>query len=482
MPQREPILCVRSVSKRYGAVHALASVSTEFYAGEIHAVLGENGAGKSTLMGILGGFITPDSGSIESVGNPWPVGKPSAVRESGLAMVHQHFTLVPEFTVAENLALSAMKGLAKPLNVAKASRGAVDIAKNLAWDLNLASITKTLPVGAQQRIEILKALSADPSILILDEPTAVLAPDEVEDLFRVLRNLRDQGKAILLIAHKLSEVMAVADRVTVLRKGSWVASAQIHQVSPDQLAKWMVGEETNVSAGLPVTTTSETFLEVADLHVLGDRGEEAVQGASFKVSKGEIMGFGGVDGNGQVELAECLAGVRQAVSGGLELPSDARIAYIPQDRQSDGLALSLSIIDNLLIEGYTKRDLRRGPFLWTSKVRKWAQDLISRFAIKVGSPSDPAKSLSGGNQQKLVVSRTLSESPDLIVAVNPTRGLDLGATAYVHEQIRAAARRGAAVVLISTDIEELTALASTLAFLTRGTVRYGSFSSALLQE
>lgn len=478
----KPILTARSVSKRYGAVLALSEVSAEFNLGEIHAVLGENGAGKSTLMGILGGFIVPDSGSVESHGGNWPLGKPATVRESGLAMVHQHFTLVPEFTVAENLALAGMSGLARRLDVSELSRKAIDLAKELGWNLDPTAKTRQLPVGAQQRIEILKAISEDPQILVLDEPTAVLAPDEVTDLFRVLRRLKEAGKSVILIAHKLSEVMAIADRVTVLRRGVWVATAPIADVTAEQLATWMVGAETDVSVGPPGIASSTPFLNAQDLRVLGDRGEQAVGGASFRVARGEILGLGGVDGNGQVELAEALVGVRKVISGRVDLPGDAKIAYIPQDRQSDGLALSMSIVDNLLIEGYRKASLRNGPWLSPRKIRAWANGLVQKFAIKVGSIYDPVKSLSGGNQQKVVVSRVLAEAPDLIVAVNPTRGLDIGATTYVHEQIRAAAAAGAAVVLISTDRDELQALASTKAFLSRGQIVSGSLSDALLKE
>lgn len=409
------------------------------------------------------------------------MGRPAAVRSAGLGMVHQHFTLVPEFTVAENLALAGMRGLARSLRVDEVSRPALDLARKLGWTIESGAKTRRLPVGSQQRIEILKAIAEDPNILVLDEPTAVLSPDEVEDLFRVLRQLRDQGKAIVLIAHKLSEVMAIADHVTVLRRGKWIASAPIAETVPRQLAAWMVGEETDTSVGAPTLSKGGTsFLRVDGILVLGDRGETAVDGISFEVGRGEIVGFGGVDGNGQVELAEALMGVRPLSGGAIELPKGARLAYVPQDRQQDGLALTLSITDNLLIEGHRSRGLGRGPFLSLGRVRSWTAGLIERFGIKVGSPADPAKSLSGGNQQKIVVSRNLADQPDLLVVVNPTRGLDIGATSYVHSQIRAAAEAGAAVVLISTDRDELDALASRRFYLSRGRAVEGSLSEALL--
>lgn len=458
------MLSVSSISKRYGPVLALDQVTASFAKGEIHAVLGENGAGKSTLMSVLAGFVVPDSGSVALQGEAAPVGRPHEAKNRGIAMVHQHFTLVPAFTVEENLSLARLDkpGLTVP-------RAPLALAAELGWEIDPGAITRTLPVGAQQRIEILKALSGDAEYLIFDEPTAVLSPDEVLDLFRVLRRLRDAGKAIILIAHKLSEVMAIADRVTVLRRGKFVATAQISDVDASKLATWMVGEIPVTSRpGMSQLDAGKT-LKVQKVQVKGDRGEAAVRGVSFEVAAREILGIGGVDGNGQVELAEALAGVR-AVSEGSFWWSEAprRVAYIPQDRQTDGLALSLSIRDNLLVGGLERRDLRAGPFLKSSSIKTWAERLVQRFEIKIGSIRDPASSLSGGNQQKIVVARNLDETPDLLVAVNPSRGLDIRATQYVHDQILVAAQAGAIVILISTDLDELAALSTRTLFISRG--------------
>mgnify|MGYP000951425865 CR=1 FL=1 len=466
------MLEVRSLSKRYGPVQALDRVSASFLPGEVHAVLGENGAGKSTLMQVVAGFLLPDEGTVTLEGKSLPLGHPIASRAAGVEMVHQHFMLVPAFTVEENLALARLGSLAGTLDTARLAQPALDFARELGWSLDPKTRTGGLPVGIQQRVEILKALSGDAPVLIFDEPTAVLTPDEVDDLFRVLRRLRDRGKTILLIAHKLAEVMAVADRVTVLRRGHFVATAPIGEVNERRLATWMVGDLPTAIQPLDVPL-GPVLLEARDLVVLGDRREEAVGGIGLEVRGGELLGIGGVDGNGQVELAEALVGIRPLRSGQIERRSRdpktaATVGYIPQDRQADGLALTLSIFDNLMIAGTDRPGLRRGPLLRIGAARQWADRVVERFQIKIGGLSDPVSGLSGGNQQKVVVGRTLDAIPDVIVAMNPTRGLDIRATDFVHQTLLDAARAGAAIVLISTDLDELAALASRTVFMSRG--------------
>lgn len=476
-------LVVEGLSKRYGSVRALSDVSATFRPGEIHAVLGENGAGKSTLMGVLAGFVTPDAGSVTYLGKPLPTGRPFECRRAGVAMVHQHFTLVPDFTVAENLALFRLRSLGRKLQLEELTRDALKLAQDLGWQIDPEAKVRNLPVGVQQRVEILKNLADDSPILILDEPTAVLSPDEVADLFRVLRDLRTQGKVVILIAHKLSEVFAVADRVTVLRKGEFVASALIGEVDEKQLAEWMVGE-------LPAALSAPSWakhgegLTLRGAKALGDRGEEAVRGINLEIFRGEILGVGGVDGNGQVELAEVVVGVRRLASGERlwegAVPGDLKIAYIPQDRQCDGLALTMSIEDNMLIEGHRRPELTQGAFLRRSAIREWAAGLVEQFQIKTPGVTGPASSLSGGNQQKVVVSRSLDQTPDLLVCVNPTRGLDLKAADFVQRQILAARDKRAAVLLISTDLDELGALADRTVFLSRGELRAASDAASLV--
>jgi len=468
------MLEVRNVSKSFGPLRALEDISIQFNPGEIHAVLGENGAGKSTLMHVMAGFLTPDEGSISLDDVQLPLGRPFDCKRLGIGMVHQHFTLVPNFTVGENLALASLPSLQGTLDARGNTSGLLEKAKELGWELKDAEFVRDLPVGARQRIEIVKAMYGDPRVVIFDEPTAVLTGDETNDLFRVLRNLRDLGKIVVLIAHKLSEVLAVADRITVLRKGKFVATALRTEVDQRKLAEWMVGELPK-----PILKTAKSerggTVTVRNLTVTGDRGELAVRGVSCDIPKGEIVGFGGVDGNGQVEMAEALAGI--GPGRGVEFEghwTDVRPGYVPQDRQADGLALGLSILDNLLIGGIDRADLSNGPFMSPTKAKAWSKNLIERFSIKAERPTEPVSSLSGGNQQKVVVSRTLDRNPEFLVVVNPTRGLDIKAADYVQTQILEARNRGTAIALFSTDLDELNLLADRVYFMSRGELAEGA--------
>ncbi|MGV3618197.1 MAG: ABC transporter ATP-binding protein [Fimbriimonas sp.] len=477
MPQLE----VREVTKRYGRLVALDRVTASFGPGEIHAVLGENGAGKSTLMAVMAGFVAPNSGTVTLDGNEIPLGRAFDCKRLGIEMIHQHFTLVPAFTVAENLALARLDGLNQMARIEDRARPSLDAAERLGWRIDPKAPVRDLAVGAQQRLEILKALGGDAQVLIFDEPTAVLAPDEVEDLFRVLRTLRDEGRVVVLIAHKLSEVLAIADRVTVLRRGAVVATALRGEVDEARLATWMVGEMPARTAKSETRPEGAAGLTVEGLVVEGDRREEAVRGVSFEIHRGEVFGVGGVDGNGQFELAEAIAGVRPTAKGTVRWEGEPpTVGYIPQDRQHDGLALGLSVQENLLIGGYRRPEFRRGPLLRTDRITAWARRLIERFAIKVDGPRTRVAALSGGNQQKVVVSRTLDASPPLLVAVNPTRGLDFRSTEFVHNQIRDARDRGAAVLLVSTDLDELFSLSDRTAFMSRGQLTVGDDARALL--
>lgn len=459
-------LLVEGVSKAYGPVRALSSVNAKFLPGEVHAVLGENGAGKSTLMGVLSGFVVPDSGRVLIDGGSLPLGRTLDCRQLGIAMVHQHFTLVPDFTVAENLALAQLAAMARPLKLDELVEPALRLARELGWEVEPGAKARGLPVGVQQRIEILKSLSHEPPILILDEPTAVLAPDEVEDLFRVLRSLAESGKTVILIAHKLSEVLSIADRITVLRRGAVAATALRSDVNERTLAEWMVGELPAPTQTTSTVSLREQCLSLQEVWAKGDRGEDALRGISLEVQSGEVVGIGGVDGNGQVELAEVAVGVRDLTEGfriGL-----GTLAYIPQDRQGDGLAMSMTILENMMIEGHRRPELSSRWTLKMKVARKWGEELVSRFQIKTPSVGDLVSSLSGGNQQKVVVSRSLDQTPGLLVCVNPTRGLDIRAASFVHSQILLARDNGAAVLLISTDLDELAALSNRTLYISGG--------------
>lgn len=478
-----PVVEAKGLSIRLGNVQALSDVSVEFRAGEIHAVVGENGAGKTTLMNILSGFLRPDAGTISVAGELLELGRPTVMRSRGLSMVHQHFMLVPQFSVEENFALARMERLGGLLDVSALSKRAVEIAQEFGWRLDLKATTRQLSVGAQQRVEILKALSQGGKILILDEPTAVLSSEEVDELFGVLGELKRRGQAIVLIAHKLSEVLKVADRLTVLRRGKVVASTTMENITGDEIAEWMVGD-------IAITSTHQRSISdqpaviVHGLKVMGDRGEDSVRDVTFEICRGEVVGFGGVDGNGQIELAEALARVRSVRSGMIEWPANGpaepRVAFIPADRQSDGLALEMSVLDNLLIGGLEVPSLWAGPLMRLRQLKEWARSLVARFRIKIGGLGQPVATLSGGNQQKIVVSRSLSVTPDLLVAVNPTRGLDFQATDFVQSQIDLAAANGAAVALFSTDQDELASLADRVFFMSRGQIAEAEGSISFL--
>lgn len=448
------MLTLSGITKRYGGLLALDGVSIEFAPGEIHAVIGENGAGKSTLMNVLGGFIAPDSGTgFLGASTPLPFGDPRRTRHLGIEMVHQHFVLVPEFSVAENLALSAINSLSGALDLESATSKHRTLAARLGWTLDFNARTGSLPVGIQQRVELLKSLAAGGTVIVLDEPTAVLSDEEVSELFRVMGELRDEGRAVVLVAHKLREVLAVADRITVLRNGRIVGSTLADGTTEHELQTWMTGEALSPIASSS-TIAGEICLEARGLQVSGDRGEEAIRGIDLVVRHGEVVGIGGVDGNGQVELAEAIVGIRSSRSTSLRRPD--QIGYIPQDRHADALALTMSIRENFLIGSTT------GPLLMPKAVNKGARSLIDKYNIKAQDINATVGSLSGGNQQKIVVSRVMERQPSLLVAVNPTRGLDFQATKFVHTAIGEAAQRGMAVLLISTDRDEIRDLATSV--------------------
>jgi simple sugar transport system ATP-binding protein len=458
-----PILEARGVSRSFGAIQALDSIDVQIMPGEVHAVLGENGAGKSTLMNIFGGFLAPESGDVLVDSVPAPSGSPRAMRKLGVALVHQHFMLVPEFTVAENLALDQMSDLVGSLEMAEPLDKARRQAGDLGWEIDFDAMTRQLRVGEQQRVEILKALCTEAKIIILDEPTAVLSKDEISEFVRIVRALRDSGKTIVLIAHKLSEVFAMADYVTVLRGGRIVHSGPIGEQTDESLAQAMVGDPPAL-AQRSLVEAAGVILRADEIEVKSDRGNLAVRSASLEVRSGEILGLGGVDGNGQIELGEALAGIRPA-SGVIERPK--QIAYLPQDRHKDGLVLSMPLWENLLI-GQLDSDLFAFGVLKRSAALHWAADVMDEYEVKAESVHAPARSLSGGNQQKVLAGRTLSQHPGVIIAVNPTRGLDVRAAAFVHDRLLQARQDGAAVLLISTDWDELAALADRTLFMSRG--------------
>lgn len=482
---------MRGITKSYGATAALTNVDLSLRVGEIHAVLGENGAGKSTLMHILSGQTQPTSGEILFSGSRVLISSPKDARRLGIAMVHQHFTLAPALSVTENLALDAISPTATALErfISGIRFSANDLAapalaqaNRLGWSLSPDAPVSSLSVGQQQRTEIVKALATNADVLIFDEPTAVLNADEIDELFAVLRLLRSENKAIVLIAHKLSEILAISDRVTVLRKGALVATSLKEGVDAPRLAAWMIGASlASTTLAAPGVGADErgqvmghasraTVCRAVNISVNGSHGETLISGLNLEVFAGEIYGIGGVDGNGQAELAEVLAGLRPADAGELTIVANSA-GYIPQDRQRSGLAVTMSVCDNLLFEAAQDPEFRTGPFLRVKALRTMGWQLVSDYDIRTPGVDVPVSTLSGGNQQKIVVARALRPNPQWIVAMNPTRGLDIGATRFVHDQLRKARDHGAAVVVISTDLDELAAIADRTAILSGGSLQ-----------
>ena len=485
-PAHGPALRLRGIVKRFPGVVANDGVDFEAAHGEVHALLGENGAGKSTLSSILTGLYLPDEGTIELYGAPVRFRSPREALAAGVAMVHQHFRLVDSLTVAEHVVLGDPRpaGSRLLLRPAPIEAAVAALADRYGLAVDPRARGWQLSVGEQQRVEILKALYRQARVLILDEPTAVLTPQEAEALFVTLRAMAAEGRTVIFISHKLREVAAVADRVTVLRAGKVVAAVDMADTTPELLAALMVGRDAveGASRAWPYTGSGEPVLELDGLWVAGDRGVAAVRGASLTVRSGEIVAIAGVAGNGQRELAEAVAGMRppsagEVRAGGRRLRGgDARaaiaggIAYVPEDRLGTGVAPSLPVSANLILKGYRSGAFSHGPLLWPHRVRVFAQALVERYAVRVAGIDTPARQLSGGNLQKVVLAREFSGDPRVIVAASPTRGLDVAAIETVHGYLRDAAARGLGILLISEDLDEILTLAHRVAVLYEGAI------------
>jgi ABC-type uncharacterized transport system ATPase subunit len=475
-----PLLAVRDLSKRFGNTPALDGVSLEFRAGEIHAVLGENGAGKSTLMHILAGICGPDAGTVLLDGRPVVFNFPRAARDAGIGMVHQHFTLVETLTVAENLTLSSPQQTGWRYDSAAVAAEARALAEHVGLDLSPPESTVAeLPVGARQRIEILKALAHAARVLILDEPTAVLTPQEVRKLFAMLRELRAQGRLIIFITHKLREVRECADRVTIMRRGCVVGTFDPASLGENEMAERMIGDVVPARPCVAERARGDVVLNVAQLSARDERDLPALLDVSFAVRAGEIFGIAGVDGNGQRELFEVLAGLRPPAGGAVSVRGSpvtdftprallaAGIGHIPPDRQRDGLVLPMTVQENFLLSRtLLDRCSRRG--LLKAKAARNLSAEAARSSDVRGDLDEPARSLSGGNQQRVVVARALAQRPAVLVAANPSRGLDIAATRAVADALLDSAGDGCAVVLISTDLDEVLDLSDRVAVLSRG--------------
>ena len=480
---RSPYLVAEGLTKSFGTLKANDRVDLSVERGTAHAILGENGAGKSTLMNTLYGLLQPDEGRILIDGEPVQVTSPSQALRLGIGMVHQHFMLVEQLTVTENIVLGLEKSHAR-LDLRKHERRLTELSEQFGFDIDPTETVSRLPVGMQQRVEILRALYREANVLILDEPTSVLTVGEIDSFFDVLRKLRDMGKAIIFITHKLDEVMAIGDRVTVMREGRVTDERDVAQTSREELARLMVGREILFEVDRPETHTGETLVEVRDLHARNERGLEALQGMDFTLREGEILAFAGVDGNGQAELAEAIAGLRPYHAGSIRLDGteltgytvsqrchDLRIGYVPEDRQRTGLVMEHSVAYNLMLRAYNRPPIaRHGVLLDFPEIFRRAEELVERYQIRVSSIHQPVHQLSGGNQQKIVLAREIEADPRLLVVAQPCKGLDIGAIEFVQNTLIEARKRGTGILYISTELEHIFDVADRIAVLFQGRI------------
>jgi ABC-type uncharacterized transport system ATPase subunit len=483
-PEKEDfVLELKGITKRFPGVLANDQIDLTLKQGEIHALLGENGAGKTTLVNILYGLYQPDEGTITVRGQQIQVHSPSDAIRAGVGMVHQHFMLIPVFTVTENVMLG--DEAVRPggfLDRQSATARIREISETYKLAVDPKAYVKDLPVGVQQRVEIIKLLYRQADILIFDEPTAVLTPQEADELFKIMRSLVEQGKSIIFITHKLREVLAVADRITVIRRGKVVGTTTPAEANQAKLAEMMVGREVHLELEKKPPQVGEVVLEVTDLVVFGEQQQVTVDGVSFQVRAGEILGLAGVQGNGQTELVEALTGLRSSAGGKVTLLghditqatprqiTELGCAHVPEDRQKDGLVLSYPITDNLVLNTYYQKPFTKGVVLQPESILKRAADLIEKFDIRTPSSQTLVGSLSGGNQQKVIVAREFTRPIRLLVASQPTRGLDVGSIEYIHQRILEKRDAGCAVFLVSPELDEIMQLSDRIAVMYRGKI------------
>ena len=503
--ETDNILELQNLTKTFGNLVAVDNVNFELQAGEIHAILGENGAGKSTLMNLIYGLYQPSDGSIHISGKPKILKSPRDAIASGIGMVHQHFMLIENLTVAENIALTVAQFSSKdgttdsvesdpksppneydnPIKLSKfryIKDDTIQLTETLSQRFGLVvdprALVRTLSVGLKQRVEILKALAVDARILILDEPTAVLSPQEVTGFFKILRALQDDNRSIIFISHKMKEVLEISDRITVLRHGKKVYHGKTGELSTRQLAREMLGEEISEVERKKNKATTDVVLDISELTVLGNRSEIAVENVSMETYRGEIVGIAGVDGNGQRELAEAIMGLRPINSGTVEIlgmqPSGTKnirrcgVGYIPEDRRTMGIITSFTIAENLMLNIMHFEHLAKHGIIGQKAKNKAAMQLIDTYDIRPPFANIPTSALSGGNQQKIVLAREISPQPELLVAVNPTRGLDVSAARYVHQNLLAQRDQKKSVLLISTELDEVLEMSDRIYVISRG--------------
>ncbi len=474
---------LKGITKRFGPLVANDRIDLAVAPGQVHALLGENGAGKSTLMNVLYGLLQPDEGEILVDGQPAQFHSPKDAIAAGIGMVHQHFMLVPVFTVAENVTLGIEEtdrrtGL---LDRRRTRKDVRELSRRYGLEIDPDALVENLPVGIQQRVEIVKALVRQAKVLILDEPTAVLTPAETQDLFRIIRQLKDGGTSVVFISHKLKEVQTIADTITVLRRGA-VVGERPPSATEDELAALMVGRNVQLRVSKEAARPGEVVLDVADLTVADETGRVWVDRMSFDVRAGEILGVAGVQGNGQTELCEALMGLRPALTGHITLagrdlahatPAQrlrAGLAYVPEDRQEDGLISDFSVADNMVLDQYNRQPFASGINLNLRAIASNGAELVREFDVRTSSAGTPVGTLSGGNQQKVILARELSQAHKLLIASQPTRGLDVGSIEFVHRRIVEQRDQGVAVLIVSAELDEIYALADRIAVMYEGKI------------
>jgi simple sugar transport system ATP-binding protein len=488
-----PLLELRGITKRFPGVLANDRVDFDLVKGEVHALLGENGAGKSTLVNILYGLYHPDEGEIRLNGEPVRIGSPRDAIDLGIGMVHQHFMLIPVMTVAENIVLATEPRRGPFLDLVGAEERVRELSAQFGLAVRPEARVSSISVGMQQRAEILKALYRGAEILILDEPTAVLTPQEARELFAIVRSLQADGKSIVFISHKLNEVLDIADRITVLRQGKRIDTVPRAGATQEGLARLMVGREVVLRVDKPPAQPGETLLVVESVSVLDDRGLEAVRDVSFELKAGEIVGVAGVDGNGQSELIDALTGLRRPAAGrivaagrdithaGARECLDLGVGHIPEDRQLRGLVLDFTLAENLALHDFRQEPESKWGWLYPRRLIERAARLLKEFDVRGGKPQTLASTLSGGNQQKVVVAREVSRNPNILVAAQPTRGLDVGAIEFVHRRLVEERDKGRAILLVSFELEEILSLSDRILVVYEGRIA-GEYAPGVSEE
>jgi general nucleoside transport system ATP-binding protein len=478
----EYVVEMLNIRKEFPGIVANDNITLQVKKGEIHALLGENGAGKSTLMNILFGLYQPDQGEIRVKGQPVKITDPNVANRLGIGMVHQHFMLVQNFTVTENIILGSEPTKNGKINIHQAAKEIEELSKKYGLAVDPYAKIEDISVGMQQRVEILKTLYRGAEILIFDEPTAALTPQEIKELIQIMKRLIQEGKSIILITHKLKEIMEVCDRCTVIRKGKGIGTVNVAETNPDELASLMVGREVQFKTQKAEAKPGKEVLKIENLVVHDARNIPVVNGLNLTVRAGEIVGIAGVDGNGQTELIEAITGLRKVKSGSIylngkditNLPTrkitEMGVGHIPQDRHKHGLVLDFTIGENIVLQTYYKEPFSKSGILNYQKIYDKAKKLIQEYDVRTPSEITPARALSGGNQQKAIIAREVDRSPDLLIAAQPTRGLDVGAIEFIHQKIIEERDKGKAVLLVSLELDEVMNVSDRIAVIYEGKI------------